>query len=197
MAMPSSTFLQMRRPLTISALGTLLVVLAATNAVANTTPASQWAPKFCAALSTFEQHLTGDGKKAEAVLSGNITSLAAAKATLTDFMGKAVNDADTAISAVTHAGTPNAPNGSKITATFVKGLHNARDLFASARTNAQHLPTKTLSAFESSTKKITSDLNQGSKGIVASFNNAQALDTSGKVGAAVRAEPTCAFLKNA
>jgi hypothetical protein len=46
-------------------------------------------------------------------------------------------------------------------------------------------------------KKITSDLNEGSGGITASFSNFQTFDTSGKAGAAVQAEPTCAFLKNA
>jgi len=187
----------MRRSLTIAAVATLLVVWVATSAVANTVPAGQWAPRFCAALSSFQAHLTRDGKKADAVLSGNITSLAAAKTTLADFMGKAVKDADTAISAVKAAGAPSAPNGAKITAAFVKGLQNARNVFASAKTNAQHLPTKTLSAFESSTQKITSDLNRGSAGIIASFTNVQSLDTSGKVGAAVQAEPACAFLKNA
>ena len=181
----------------IAAVASLLVAFAAPNAAANTVPAAQWAPKFCAAVSTFEQHLTRDGKKTEAVLSGNITSLAAAKSTLVDFMGKAVADADAAIAALKHAGTPNATNGSKITAAFLTGLHTARDLFASARSNAQHLPTKTLSAFEASTQKITSDLNKGSEAITATFSNVQTLDTSGNVGAAVRAEPRCAFLKSA
>jgi hypothetical protein len=187
----------MRRSFTIAAIVAFSVVFASAGAAANTVPAGQWAPKFCAAISTFQAHLNRDGTKASAVLSGNITSLAGAKATLAGFMGKAVNDADVAISAVKAAGAPSAVNGSKITAAFVKGLQNARSLFVSARTKAQHLPTKTLSAFESSTQKITSDLNQGSKGIATSFNNVKALDTSGKVGAAVRAEPTCAFLQNA
>ncbi len=187
----------MRRLVAIAASVLSLTVFASTSAQASTVPAGQWAPKFCAALSSFEAHLTRDGKKAEAVLSGNITSLAAAKTTIADFMGKAVTDADTALSALKHAGTPNAPNGSKISAAFVKGFQNARSLFASARTNAQHLPTKTLSAFESSTQKITSALNKGSAGITASFTDVQTLDKSGRVGAAVQAEPTCAFLKNA
>jgi len=186
------------RPVVATAATVLsLTVFASTSAQASTVPAAQWAPKFCTALSTFQAHLTRDGTKADAVLSGNITSLTAAKTTLADFMGKAVTDADNAISALKRAGTPNAPNGSKISAAFVKGFQNARGVFASARTNSQHLPTKTLSAFESSMKKITSDLNKGSAGITASFANVQTLDTSGKVGAAVQAEPACAFLKNA
>jgi hypothetical protein len=186
----------MRRSLMIAAVASLLVLLAP-SAVASTVPAAQWAPKFCAAVSTFEQHLTRDGKKTEAVLSGNITSLGAAKTTLVDFMGKAVADADAAIAALKHAGAPNAANGSKITAAFLTGLHTARNLFASARSNAQRLPTKTLSAFEASTQKITTDLNKGSQAITATFSNVQKLDTSGNVGAAVRAEPRCAFLKSA
>jgi hypothetical protein len=186
----------MRRSCAIVVIAALMAVLASTSAAATTVSAGQWAPKFCAALSTFQAHLNRDGTKASAVLSGNITSLAEAKATLAGFMAKAVNDADTAISAVKAAGAPSAVNGTKIAAAFVKGLQNARSLFASARTKAQHLPTKTLSAFESSTQKITSDLNQGSKGIATSFNTVKALDSSGKVGAAVRAEPTCAFLQS-
>jgi hypothetical protein len=194
--MGKASFGRMRRSATIVGVVALFVVLAPTNAGAKALPAAQWAPKFCAAISTFQQHLTRDGTHADAVLSGNITSLAGAKATLAGFMSKAVNDADTAISALKRAGTPNAANGSKIAAAFVKGFQTARRLYASARTDAQHLATKTLTGFESSTQKLTADLNKGAKSITASFNNIQALDTSGSVGAAIRAEPACAFLKN-
>jgi hypothetical protein len=187
----------MRRSLTAVAVVVLFVVLAPGAAAAKTLPAAQWVPKFCAALSTFQQHLSKDGTKADAVLSGNITSLADAKSTLAGFMAKAVKDADTVISALKRAGAPNAANGSKIAARFVTGFQTVRRLYASARTAAQHLPTKTLAGFESSTKKLTSDLSKGVNGLTATIKSIQSLDTSGNVGAALRAEPTCAFLQNA
>jgi hypothetical protein len=185
-----------RNTVAVTALVALLVTFSSTVAGATPTPAAQWAPKFCTAVSTFEQHLTRDGTKADAVLSGNITSLSAAKNALTTFMSRATADADAAVTALKKAGAPDAPNGSKLAAVFVKALQNARGLYASARTDAQHLPTKTLSAFESATKKITNKLNRGSTGITNSFTHVEALDTSGQVGAAVRAEPSCAFLQN-
>jgi hypothetical protein len=187
----------MKRSLAIAPLVALFVVTASTNAAANTVPAGQWAPKFCSALSTFQTRLSSDGSKADAVLSGNVTSLTQAKTTLSAFMGKAVNDADTAITALKHAGTPNAPNGSKIAAQFVSAFQKARSLFASAKTQAQHLPTKTLTGFEDATKKLTADLSKGTQGLTATFANTKTLDTSGKIAAALHAEPTCAFLQNA
>lgn len=189
--------MRMRRSLTAVAVVVVFVMLASGDAAAKTVPAGQWAPKFCAALSTFQQHLSNDGTQANAVLSGNISSLAEAKSTLVGFMAKAVKDADTVISALTRAGAPNTANGSKITARFIAGFETVRGLYVSARTAAQQLPTKTLAGFESSTKKLTSDLNKGNKSIVASFKSIKSLDTSGKVAVALQAEPTCAFLQNA
>jgi hypothetical protein len=186
----------MRRSFAIAALVVLVVATASTSAAANTVPAGQWAPKFCGALSTFQQRLSSDGTQADAVLSGNITSMTQAKTTLATFMARAVKDTDTAIAALKHAGTPSAANGSKIAAQFMSGFENARTLFALARTKAQRLPTKTLAGFEGATKKVTGDLNKGAEGLNAKFGNIQTLDTSGKIAAALRAEPTCAFLQN-
>src|SRR5436853_7159979 len=116
----------MRRFLSVIGAVVLFVAFAPAAAEAKSVPAAQWAPKFCAALSTFQQHLAKDGKQTEAVLSGNIKSLDAAKSTLARFMTKAVNDAETAISALTRAGAPDATNGSKIAARFVQGFKAAR-----------------------------------------------------------------------
>jgi hypothetical protein len=186
----------MRRFLSVTAVVVLFVVFAAAGAAAKTVPAAQWAPKFCTALSTFQQHLAKDSKQAEAVLSGNIKSLNAAKSTLAGFMAKAVNDAETAIKALTRAGAPDAANGSKIAARFVQGFQSARRLYVSARTKAQHLSTKTLAAFESSTTLLTAALNKGADSLTQSFTSIESLDTSKTVGAALRTEPTCAFLQN-
>lgn len=185
----------MKRSLVGVALVALFVVTASSYATANSVSPSIWAPKFCDALSIFQQHLSSDGTQADAVLSGNITGLTQAKTTLATFMARAVKDTDTAISALRHAGTPSAANGSKIAAQFISGFENARTLFTSARTQAQHLPTKTLTGFENATKKVTADLNKGAEGLNAKFGNIQKLDTSGKVAAALQAEPTCAFLQ--
>ena len=84
---------------------------------------------------------------------------------------------------------------SKIAGQFISAFHNARSLFTSAKTQAQHLPTKTLSGFENGTKKVTADLNKGAQGLSAKFANIQQLDTNGKISAALHAEPACAFLQ--
>jgi hypothetical protein len=174
-----------------------LVVLAAGVASAKTVPPPQWAPKFCNAISTFQDHLSKDGNKADAVLSGDITSLAGAKSTLVAFMGKAVADADTALAALQRAGAPNAPNGSKLTSRFVSAFRTARGVFASGKTTAQGLPTKTLARFEAATEKLSADLTQGGNTLAATTKGVQSLDTSGKIAAALQAEPKCAFLQNA
>jgi hypothetical protein len=187
----------MRRPLVVfAAVAVLVVLLPSTAATATTTTAAEWAPKFCAAISSFQAHLTSDGSEADAVLSGEIANLKTARNALATFMSKATKDTDTAITALKKAGTPDAPNGAKVAAVFVKALQNARSLFASAKSDAEHLPTNNLKSFEAATQKITNKLKRGSTGITNSFSNVQALDTSGDIGAAVRAEPTCAFLQN-
>ncbi len=187
----------MKRCLTTAAVIFTVVVFVSSGASAKSLPAPTWAPKFCAAISTFQAHLDRDGTRADAVLSGDITSLGEAKSALVDFMGKAVRDADTAVSALSRAGAPNTPNGSKVAARFATAFKTLRSLYATASTDAQHLATKTLSGFESGAKKITAALAKGAKGITASFASIQSLDPSGQLGAALRAEPTCAFLKNA
>ncbi|MFI5053425.1 MAG: hypothetical protein ACHQDE_03610, partial [Acidimicrobiia bacterium] len=65
----------MRRPLVVVTLVMLVVVLAPSGADARTVPAAQWAPKFCSALSTFQQDLARDGDQVDAVLGGDVTSL--------------------------------------------------------------------------------------------------------------------------
>jgi hypothetical protein len=190
-----SRFLEMRRSLTVAVLACVVVVSAPGIASAKSLPAAQWVPRFCAALSTFQSHLASDGTRADAVLSGDITSLAEAKSALVAFMGRAVRDADAALSALGHAGTPNTVNGAKIAARFVKGFQTVRGLYGSARTAAQHLATKTFGAFESGTKSITSALEKGGRSIESSFASIQLLDKGGTLGAALRAEPTCAFLQ--
>jgi hypothetical protein len=46
----------------------------ATGAAAKTVSPEQWAPKFCATLSGWEDTLSHDGDAAEGALSGNTTS---------------------------------------------------------------------------------------------------------------------------
>ena len=185
------------RGATVAAVVFVVVVSTSVGALAKSLPAAEWAPKFCTAISTFQQHLTDDGTQADAVLSGDITSLAKAKSALATFMSKAVRDAEVATSALQRAGVPDTANGPKIAARFATGFQTLRSLYVSARTNAQHLPTKNLGGFETATKKITSALEKGARDLTASFASIQSLDTSGKLGAALRAEPTCAFLNNA
>ena len=187
----------MKRSLIIAALGAILLVSTAPSAGARATTVapSTWAAKFCGALSTFQQRLSSDGTQADAVLSGNITNLTQAKTTLATFMGRAVKDTDTAITSLKSAGTPSVPNGSKIAGQFMSAFQNARSLFTSAKTQAQRLPTKTLSGFENGTQKVTADLNKGAQGLSAKFGNIQQLDTNGKISAALHSEPACAFLQ--
>src|SRR5882724_4638094 len=136
----------MRRVLPVAAVALALVALTPGGASAKTLPVAQWAPKFCAAISTFQSRLESDGSQAGAVLSGNITNLRAAKAALTTFMGKAVGDAGAALSALKRAGAPDTPGGSKIAAKFTTAFQTLHALYVSARKNAAHLPTKTLGA---------------------------------------------------
>ena len=185
----------MRRPIIVAATAVLLLASTATSADAKTVPAAAWAPKFCAAISSFQEQLNRDGANATDVLSGDITSLHEAKATLADFMRNAVGDTETAIAALQGAGAPDTPNGAKVAAAFVKALQTARDLFAAAKLKAQRLPTKTLGAFERATQKITADLNRGSKAISTGFADIKSLDTSKELSAALRAEPACASLQ--
>ena len=185
----------MKRWLAIAILAAIVLASTARSAGASAVAPSTWAPKFCGALSTFEQRLSSDGTQADAVLSGNITNLTQAKTALARFMGRAVNDTDAAISSLKRAGTPNVPNGSKIAGQFMSAFQNARALFASAKTQAEHLPTKTLSGFENGTKKVSAALNKGAQGLSAKFGNIRQLDTSGKLSTALHAEPTCAFLQ--
>jgi hypothetical protein len=183
-----------RRLVVATVIAVLVLAVVATPASAKTVTPEEWAPKFCSALSNWQDKLTTDGDAAEAALSGKVSNLKQAKSQLVSFLGKSVTNTKNAVSAIQNAGTPNSENGDKIEAAFVSGLQSAAALFQSAKAKAQTASTKNLASFEKVTTQVTSALNKGGDAIDKSFSKIETLDTNGTLGAAIEADPSCAFL---
>jgi hypothetical protein len=183
-----------RRVFVVTTVTVALIVGFAGVASAKTVSPGVWAPKFCAALSSWQDKLTTDGTAAQDVLSGQVTNLAAAKAELVSFLAKSVANTDRTVSAMQKAGAPSSPNGTQIAQAFVDALVSASTLFQSAKTKAQQAPTKSLKSFESVISQVTSALNKGGTNIAKSFASISKLDTSGQLAQSLQNEPSCAFL---
>jgi hypothetical protein len=166
----------------------------AAPASAATVAPTEWAPKFCSTLESFQQKLQSDGAAADAALSGQVTNLKQAKSQLVSFLNQSAANAKHALQGLQQAGTPNAPNGAKIAAAFSSAFRAAQGLYASAASSARSLSTTNLSKFEATTKKITAALYKGGDAIAASFTDIATLDTDGAIRSAMHATPACAFL---
>ena len=82
---------------------------------AKTVSPSTWAPKFCDALSTWQDALQSGSDAIDAEFSGSDpTDLAGAKSKLVRFLGDDVSATNKAIKALQRAGAPSSTNGSKI-----------------------------------------------------------------------------------
>jgi hypothetical protein len=162
---------------------------------AKTVSPSTWAPKFCDALSTWQDALQSSSDAIDSAFSsGSITDLKGARTELVKDLGDDVSATSTAIKSLQKAGAPSSANGSKIAGKFVTGLQSAQTLFKSAQSKAKTLSTTSLSSFQSLGRTITSDLTKGGDALRKSFSGVQTLDTGGKLAAALQDEPSCSFL---
>jgi hypothetical protein len=184
----------LRRSFVVTICGFVIVAVTASGASAKTVSPDQWAPKFCTALSKWQDTLNQDSSDAQSALSGDTSNLKQAKSELVSFLGKSVTNSNQTVAALKDAGTPKSTNGAKIANEFVSGMQNASKLFQAAKTKVQKASTSSLTKFNAVTSSVSSALNKGGDAIEKSFTDTASLDTKGELADALQNEPSCAFL---
>jgi hypothetical protein len=187
--------MSIRRGLAISVTAGLVTTFALADAAsAKTVSPERWAPKFCAALSTWQEELTDEVTEVQDALSGSESNLKARKSRVASFLAKTVATTDRTVAALKKAGSPRSPNGEKIAGIFVKGLQSASDLFAAAKKTVQSIPTNSAAKFKAAGRSIKAAIERGSSEITDSFGSVAKLDTGNTLVKALEAEPSCSFL---
>jgi hypothetical protein len=182
-----------RRLTCISALVVALVAMSIPAAGAATVSPDTWAPKFCTAMSDWQQTINDKGTAMKSELTG-LTDLKEARAKIAAFLDDMVTATDDATSAIKEAGAPSSPNGAKISAVFVKGFQQISKLFAKAEAKAEKLPTSSAKAFKAKGKNLGDAISKSGDELGKNFSSVGKLDKSKKLSAAVQDAPECSFL---
>jgi hypothetical protein len=171
----------------------LLVGALSSSASAATVPPSEFAPKFCAALATYQDALGNGGDKLQSSLEG-VTNLKKARAKLVAFLGKMSTAAKQAKSDVQAAGEPSSTSGAEIAGKFVTALDESSALFAKAKAQAAKVSTSSPAAFQKQGTKVATDLGKAATRLSATFDDLATLDSNGELVGAFQAEPSCSTL---
>jgi hypothetical protein len=182
-----------RRVLIAAVLTVALVGVAAPGASAATVSPSEWAPKFCSTLTTYQEKLSTGSDDLTTSLSGT-TNLKKARATLVAFLGKMSGAAKTAQRDLQKAGSPSSANGSKIAAKFVAALGQSSDIFAKAKAQAAKVSTSNPTAFQKQGVKVGTDLSAAATKLADTFAGISTLDTDGELATAMQADSSCSSL---
>jgi hypothetical protein len=170
-----------------------LVGVAAPGASAATVSPSEWAPKFCTALTDYQSTLTSGSDDLTSSLAGT-TNLKKARAKLVSFLGKMSDAAKTAKKDVQAAGEPSSANGDEIAGTFVSALGQSSTIFNKAKAQAAKVSTSNPAAFQKQGIKVGTDLSKAATTLADTFTGIQTLDSDGELGAALQADSSCSEL---
>jgi hypothetical protein len=182
-----------RRVILTSALAAVLVAMSFSTAQAGTVSTDTWAPKFCKAVTQYEQTLEDQSSTFQSNL-GSSTNLKAVRAKLVSFLATMEKAANTAKQQIQRAGAPSATNGTKISAKFVSALGKSASVFADAKDQAAKVSTASPKAFEKQATQVGTDLEKAGKSLSAEFGNIKQLDTSKKIQTSLQAAPECSAL---
>jgi hypothetical protein len=182
-----------RRIVLTGALAVGLVATSFATAEGATVSTDTWAPKFCNAVTQYEQAIQTKSAALESDL-GSSQNLKAVRSKLVTFLGAMEKAANTAKQQIQRAGAPSATNGAKISAKFVSALGKSADVFAKAKGQAAKVSTATPKAFEKQTTQVGTDLEKAGKSLSTEFGNIKSLDTSSKIQTSLQAAPECSSL---
>ncbi len=168
-----------------------LMAGSALSASAATAP-NTWATKFCTAFTKWQKTVTSESSKADNALG--VTSggdLSAIRAEFVNFLASDVAATKAVVKAIDNAGAPDVANGSKIQSKILAGFRSTSDVFAGARSDASALSTTDAASFVTDATKIETNLNSAADGFTSAFSDAQTLDKSNELGAALTKAKAC------
>lgn len=180
-----------------------LVAASSVGASAATVSPEKWAPKFCTALSSWQQTIGDKGNALESALSTTTATstdtaavLKEARGKIAAFLAEMVKATDHAAAGIKKAGTPSSPNGAKISAVFVNGFTAISKEFAKAEGEAKKLPTASADAFKRQGQALGQKISGSADTLGKGFSSVEKLDKGKKLQTAVMAAPACAFLSS-
>ena len=173
-------------------IGLLAGALGSTASAATVSP-SEFAPKFCSALATYQDTLDSGSDQLQSSLGG-VTNLKKARAKIVAFLGKMSTAAKQATSDVQAAGEPSSAGGSEIAGKFVTALDDSSALFTKAKAKAAKVSTSNPAAFQKQGAKVATDLGNAAIRLSSTFDDLATLDANGELVGAFQAEPSCSNL---
>ena len=176
-----------------------LVALSAPAAVAKTLEVDTWAQGFCNALEDWQTTASKAHDLVDDVVRNGVASSSKAKSAqkrIVDALASASKKSTTVSKAVKALGAPNVANGAKISSIMVTAIGNTAGAFGAAKdqvANASTDPKK----FRTKVKSVSVEVDRDLERAGADINEIDALDRSGDLDDAFKAEPACAFLNAA
>ena len=183
-----------RRLACVSALVVTLVALHIPSAGAATS-ADSWAPKFCGAITKWQNAIQKNASEVDDVVAlGANSDLSSLRETFVGFLESDVKATKAAIASIKKAGTPDVTNGAKIQKKIIAGLQSTSSSFAGAKRDAEAVSTDDEATFVTDVATISTNLASVTDGFITAVSDAQALDTDNEIGTAFAKAKACKAL---
>ncbi len=149
--------------------------------------ASSYVKSICTAVGSFR---TDVQNKISSLGAANISTPAQGKKALQDFLSAASTSADTAVTKLQSAGSPNVNNGKQISASLTKAFNQLSSALKQAETSTNSLSTSSKTAFAAGAKTIQTNIQTSIQGMLSSLGALK----SQALASAAKNEPACTSL---
>lgn len=173
-----------------------VVVGLAPAASAKTVDVEEWAAGFCNAVEDWQTTALKAHTLVDDVIDNGVSSSAKAKSAqkkIVDALAAASKKSTSASKAVKALGTPDLPNGAKISSTITNAIGNTAGAFGDAKDDVAKSstdPKKFRAKMKTISDQVDKDLEAAGEGI----SEIDALDRGGELDDAFNAAPACSFL---
>ena len=171
----------------VAALATVLSLAACGGSSSSGVSAGSYVKSICQAIGPFEKDVQS---RSSALDLSSITSAAAGKKALQDFLAAIVADTDKAVQQLKAAGSPNVTNGEKISGAIVSAFSQVKTALSQAETQAGNLPTTSPTAFKAAAQTIGTGIRTSMSNIGNSLSNLKSADLEN----AAKKEAACTSL---
>ncbi len=149
--------------------------------------AGSYVKSICQAIGPFEKDVQS---RSSALDLSSITSAAAGKKALQEFLSAIVADTNKAVQQLKSAGSPNVTNGDKISGAIVSAFTQVKTALSQAETQAGNLPTTSPAAFKTAATTIGTGIRTSMSNIGNSLSNLKSADLEN----AAKKEAACTSL---
>jgi len=162
----------------------------------STTPPKQWADQVCGALVTWETSLAARTQTFTTSIAAS-SSVPDARTKLISYLTDATSLTDRMLGKIDAAGAPDVDKGSQLATDFRAALARTRTVFASAKQQAQALPT-TLprSEFGSRVQRLGSKIESQGNALDSAFTELDKRYDVPELDSAFQSEPACKRIRS-